>query len=370
MNKPTIPSQSAQGAAAPQDDSGQSGAAQVDSAQANIAQPAPVQLEAVGKEYALRAIEKTEGWLNKFSNIDTSGELRGVLADKFHETCKRAGLTYSDFEKLWARTSELAKNPAMAEFLLDSRACDSDFFVPWQNAVPRAVILEAAYGYGYDLKGTYRHIPETDPFQVWVEHDAGFKFARWRDRYYANALIDNHCRNILFLGAGWLPELRYTDFFDRGWDRDSRITCCDLDATIDKNFIFPPEVAKQVDYHHVGLVEMLMDVRAKGAKYDGVFAKGVMSYCMDNLSTTIGVVLELLEPGKRFVFDLQTPHWSMLRNGYVFGWGSDGAIRLLPTDQIVSIVNEACSGVPHASISYDEDPTDREPVGVVVTITR
>ena len=334
------------------------------------------QRRTVTKEYASELIassmkrswEKTAG----VTDNDTPAETIAELETKFRETCERLGTTEQQGDKIWKQILPLLVNPAMAKFCQDTKAMESEFFPMWLCTVPRAVALEVAYGYSTDLNGVHRVIPTNDPLAVWVDEPV-FKYLRWRDAIAADLI---HGMELLFFGAGWLPELRYTRFLEQHFRLEQSYYCCDQDPLINLEQLLDREMLPSFDYRLVTIDQMIAEARVmksnRGYGFNTIVAKGVMSYQIDALPAVIAAAMELMEPNGVFVFDLQLKHWTLVRNALLFNWSADGKFKLLETvEDAVKTVKASCTGVlPTDKIVVQPDIVNDEPVGVVFTINK
>lgn len=335
-----------------------------------------VQRRTVTKEYAQAAImssakrmqEKAAGVLNN----DTPPSVIEELGEVFEQTCRRMEVDPEKKKQIWDKVSQLLQNPSMAKFCEDTKAMESEFFPMWLCTVPRAVALEVAYGYSTDLNGKHRPIPDSDPLAVWVDEPV-FKYLRYRDSIAAKLL---HGKELLFLGAGWLPELRFSGFLKTRFSAEQKFYCCDQDPEINLKALLEPEILESFDYRLETMDKMLAEMQAmvtgRGYGFNTVVAKGVLSYQLEALPKVVQAVMDLLEPNGVFIFDLQLKHWTLVRNALLFNWSAGGKFKLLETViEAINVVQESCLGTNHfEKIVIQPDEVNDEPVGVVFTVRK
>lgn len=226
------------------------------------------------------------------------------------------------------------ENPALYDFVLDTddeywKIVDpnhkiekrsrlaSEFFIPWiANEVPRAIALEVVYGYGIDIYGNYRKIPQTDPYYYFV-----FKnelFAAIMERGIAtvgflNALQPN---KVAILGAGMAPEFRHLGYSLKPGQHAILI---DNDPTIVSDVLLKDLPFKsQINYIHSDIDKALYSSKLKNL--DALTAPGLICYMWDKFPQILTIAKQIIRPGGAFIFELYPHYWEWPRNRDIKGF--------------------------------------------------
>ena len=230
------------------------------------------------------------------------------------------------------------ENPALYDFVLDTD-CDeywnivdpegkiknrsrlaSEFFIPWVAVcVPRSIALEVVYGYGIDIYGNYREIPQSDPFYYFTYKNELFNAIAERGIATVDFLTETHPKKIAFLAAGMAPEFRHLNLT---LDSDQEAILADNDPTIDSVSLLKDLPDKDRITYLEGEAGNLTKVLSSGALKgcDVIVANGIMCYIWDKFPQVLGAVKQLLNPGGTFIFELYPKHWEWARNRDIKGF--------------------------------------------------
>lgn len=287
----------------------------------------------------------------RYRDTTANPVLSEEVRTKIKATAKTtAKLDDAHFEEVWGQLEpKLEKSPALCQFILDFDAARSEFFLPWLIHIPKAVLLESAFGFGYDLAGNWRKIPQDDLFYWWVIREPLFVYLRERAVVTANAL--KGCKNCLFLGAGYVPELRHVGFEPT---KEQNFLAYDKDSSIPRTDLM--EEVLQLNYRQGNMMDVLSDEQNKG-QFDAVVINGVMSYCYQSMPLIIKKAFGLLKPGGKIVFDVQMRHWNLVRTGLVMGWVTDPPMHLSENaESVADVVESAIRNLCGSATSrvYDE----------------
>ncbi len=276
----------------------------------------------------------------------------------------------------------LAENAGLAEFTLDYDGAMSEFFFPWLVTVRESpsAALEMAYGYGYDLLGNWKKVPEKDPIYAFVQNDPTFVFDRERQLFVADlvtrqrqmfARADGHYFNVMDLGAGQMAWARYHGFLFPWWQR---IYAYDKDMTIHPDRLFPGGAeANGVQYYKGDIMESFGALPA-GLKFDVAILQGVASYYPMELfkKAVIIPVYENLEVGGVFFFDLQLDCPYYRRSVAIFNWPKINLAGSVA--EAISSVEDLWSGLRKDgmkfSVSYQLDSRNNHPSSVMMVLTK
>ena len=227
------------------------------------------------------------------------------------------------------------ENPALYDFVLGTD-CDeywdivdpkkevknrcrlaSEFFIPWVAVeVPRSIALEVVYGYGLDIYGEYRAIPETDPFNYFVYKNELFAAIAERGIKTIELLDSIRPKNIMFLAAGMAPEFRHLGYTLK---RGQRVVLIDNDKTINTTELLAElPFKKQMQYIQENLTDAIKWPELKGQ--DVIIANGIMCYLWDKFPQVLAAVKGLLKPHGTFIFELYPMHWEWARNKDIKGY--------------------------------------------------
>jgi len=256
-------------------------------------------------------------------------------------------------EMLETVRNKAKNNRGLYQFFLDY-GMYSDFFIPWLLQIPRAISLEVAFGYGYDIKGEWRKIPEDDAFYWWVIREGMFIYLRERAVNTAQIIEDKE--KILILGAGYLPELRYVGYEPRT-DNLQQIVAVDSDKSIPSSPLFKSQLSLEDIYLQYLTGDLLPLLKDGNKLFDAVIMNGVMSYCYDKMLEIIWLAVDKLKSNGTFMFDLQLKEWNIVRDALVFDWKTDPPMKLIDdVEKTIDIVSMRCRNLPvHVSHSIDSN---------------
>ncbi len=304
---------------------------------------------------------------DKYTNLTLQhmqGRVEGPSNEKIYNLTKMIGDLHPEIESetIVKIQEKVRANLGLFQFFLDY-GMFSDFFIPWLLQIPHATSLEVAFGYGKDISGEWRKIPKDDPFYWWVVREGMFIYLRER-AVNAAKLIDDK-KGVLFLGAGYLPELRYVGYEPKF---AQRIVAVDSDASIPGSELFKSlgniDEKIHLDYHTGSLLDTLRD---SDELFDAVIMNGVMSYCYDKMLDIIWLAISRLRPSGTFMFDLQLREWNIVRDALVFDWKTDPPMYLVEDEKkVISAVESRCRNLP-VQVSHRIDSNHQS---VAFTITR
>lgn len=283
-------------------------------------------------------------------------------------------------EVFFKKVEPLLLNPALGEWMISADMTKSEMFWSFLSGSGGYLALETAYRYGFDPVGVFKKTGNEDHLSTWTYRDEGYLFTKWRDDQFKQRIAK--AKNILVLGAGGMPEIRRTGYFEEtdAW-KNQNFFACDQDPRIDFDFLmndFPKEARERIDYRKVNISEMLGMMAKEGRKFDLIYVKGVVSFMMSSFSPLTQAVMGLLEPGGEFMFDMQLVHFVMARDALYFGWGggdSVAKIELLPLDKAENFVNGVMGDlkIPKEQVSKPivmRDPIYNDPYGAIFIVTK
>lgn len=284
-----------------------------------------------------------------------------------HKQGKVAGPSEAELDSLIQQITELHPEikPDMLAFVREKAKCNkglyqffldygmySDFFIPWLSQIPTAMSLEVAFGYGHDISGKWRKIPEEDAFYWWVIREGMFIYLRERAVKAAELIQDK--REVLILGAGYLPELRYVGYEPKT-ECLQKIVAVDSDANIPNSELFENLRDMEDIYLQYLTGNLLTTLKDSDKLYDAIVMNGVMSYCYDHMLDIIWLAIGKLRPSGVFMFDLQLKEWNIVRDALVFDWKTDPPMKLIDdVKQTVDAVCMRCRNLP-VQVSYSID---------------
>ena len=302
-------------------------------------------------------IAKAIQWMKR-EIPNTSAEEIDSISQVFLDACKTTTAA------LWLHHSKVAtlmKNPAFAEFMQDHGA-KSKYFVPWLTTVPSSLALEAAYGRGLNLYNEYCLFEQHDPFFLWTVRDDVFIYLR--ERSLKTAELVRGKDKVAFLGAGYLPELRYMGLEHD--DLPKEIIACDSDQTIKTDILYK-DLGEKLTYVSMDLMQFLSLITDN----HGIIAmNGVLSYHTDWIDLILDSVIPALKVGGTFTCDLQLRNPNLLRNALMFGWQTNPQMTLMENaDAATSFMEQACHGRP-VHLDCHIDSRNSTAVGVIFNVHR
>ena len=219
-------------------------------------------------------------------------------------------------DAFWKKVEPLLLNPALGEWMFASDMTKSEMFWSFLTGSGGYLALETAYRWGFDPVGVFKRALDEDHLSAWTYRDEGYLFTKWRDDQFMREIIK--ANNVLSLGAGGMPEIRRTGYLESyGFDPNQKFYACDSDPRIDFDFLmneYPDGIRQKIDYQKIGISEMLGRAAKEGLKFDLIYIKGVISFMKDALRPLTMAAMELLNPGGKFMFDMQLSHYVMARD--------------------------------------------------------
>lgn len=227
------------------------------------------------------------------------------------------------------------ENPALYDFVLDTdydeywdimdpkgvveNRCRlaSEFFIPWiATLVPRAIALEVVYGYGVDIYGKYRKIPETDPFLYFTYKNDLFKAIAERGLKTIELISQQHPKRIGFLAAGMAPEFKHLGL---SLKKNQSAILVDNDPTINPDELFNDLPFKnRITYVQEDISKAVAKQKFKGC--DTVVANGIICYVWHLFPQLLGAMVSQIKSGGSFIFELYPHHWEWARNRDIKGF--------------------------------------------------
>lgn len=255
--------------------------------------------------------------------------------------------TKDRLDEIWGFVCPMiAKNPALARFIVDHNATKSGYFFPWLMTIVQSpsAALELAYGNGFDTYGNWVNgIPEEDEIDDFVKNVPTLVYQRERQFLMADlvsSVKENGQRDrqafehrlpiAVDLGAGRMAWARYHGFkFDSAY---LKVVAVDKDPGIDPEELFKPfascnryGISSTLEY--LGLEFQRADILPWLATtdlrdVDLIMLGGVASYFPLPAFTeaVIKPAYRILREGGSFFFDLQLEcpqyEWTIK----LFGW--------------------------------------------------
>ena len=277
-----------------------------------------------------------------------------------------------------------AKNPGYFNFMKEW-GHTSSVGVAWVTDVclssPRTLEVACGYYRTFEDPDGWYPIESLDPYMRWAMMSATFQEARVRaaraydlisDAYQQSRAEVGQVSNVLIVGSGRLPELRFTGYtFDPSVQR---VFAIDKDPRNDPEPMLRDETFEILnlkndsgqtlsvqDYledgghpSEFGLYHFAMDVKdflqasastlttTDGAEveipqhFDVIVMNGVSMYLGRDLPMVLHGLLARLTPGGEMFWDYSFPtHWDLARSVMCFGWGL-GSPELLGNRQALT----------------------------------
>ena len=246
------------------------------------------------------------------------------IKHSFYASHPKADIVFLDdaWEFIFPRILE---NPGLAQFILDYKGAESEFFFPWLVSVYKSPsrALEMAYGAGDDLMGRWiTDIADTDDYIVpFVRNDPTFVYNRERQLYVANLATTIQARSkskVVDFGAGRLAWIRWHGFKIKPLRQS--IYAFDSDPSIKPEELFEDMPELGIKFKHGDLSAQLMNSDCYSA--DLVILGGVASYIpLDVFSQKIiPAIYGLLQNQGVFFFDYQIDCPYLRRSMSIFSW--------------------------------------------------
>ena len=305
--------------------------------------------------YALDVVEKAEAFVQsgRFTDLDrrcvhqrflelakaggeTSEEMLQHIHDRQLNHFGATAATDEDFkrqreafeQKVWPVIRPLLqRNPGTAQFMLE-HGVDSQFVAQFLYDVQKnqGVSILLGHGIGHTVTDELVEVPPTDNAFAFY-HDASFGIFRFRAKL-AQAELERtdpdpddpgEPKRILFLGGGADPTL-----YARRMRLDKyaqRIVVYDNDPQMRYYLhkIMGSLSDAGIDYRIGDINDVLQDESQFG-QYDLICLLGVAAYYADRPQFLFDGVYNLLKPGGRVIFDVQSMHPVLAFDVYVLGW--------------------------------------------------
>ena len=288
-------------------------------------------------------------------------------------------------DNIWKAVCEkIDENTGLAEFILDYRGAESEFFFPWLMNVwsSPSLALEMAYGWGTDMRGKFRKA-NNDPIDYFVRNDPTFVYNRERQLFVANLatqamLATPDCKKskVVDFGAGRLAWVRWHGFKPipskqtiLAFDNDKSIHIDEI--MMGSKFMCVPEKLG-IEFTKSNFMTELDNPKCMDANL--VILGGVASYFPHEMfkNRIVVPIHHLLRMGGTFFFDLQLmcPYYE--RSVTIFNW---------PMMELAKSATEAIETVETMrrelwregikfSAEYKLDTYNEHPTSVMITMTK
>lgn len=349
-------------------------------------------------DYLINPVEVTEemeprifGKYIDICNAQKKGEMTNPeMVDEIRHAFYHAhtNVYIGNLNGVWAWVQpKLAVNAGLAQFVLDYKAAESDFFFPWLVNVwnsPSAA-LEMAYGGGRGLDGKWHTdiLEKCDRINYFVHNVPTFVYNRERQLkvadlvsiYQNRANLRDHSKIVDF-GAGRMAWATHHKF--RFYATRQTIYAFDKDTSINTEDVFelyPVGVSsswENVKYEHSDFIGQLSNPELAGA--DLVILGGVASYIPQKVlfGKIVPAIYQLLKPGGSFFFDLQLNCPQYVWSVKLFDW---------PEIKLMNNASEAIDAVEAArhklktagmafSADYALDLYNGKASSVMITLTK
>lgn len=291
----------------------------------------------------------------------------------------------SRLDKIWKVIREkLEVNAGLAEFILDYKGAESEFFFPWLLNVwsSPSLALEMAYGWGTDMRGKFRKA-EDDPIVYFVRNDPTFVYNRERQLYVANlateammATPEYKKSRVVDFGAGRLAWVRWHGF--KPSPSRQTIVAFDNDPSIHidevmmgSKFACTPEKLG-IEFVKSNFMTELENPKCMDATL--VNLGGVASYFPHEMfkRRIVVPIHRLLRAKGSFFFDLQLmcPYYE--RSVAVFSWPEMELAKSATEaiDTIESMRKELWREGVKFGAEYKLDTYNEHPTSVMITMTK
>ena len=287
----------------------------------------------------------------------------------------------------------IASNEAFARFVSDFHGAESDYFFPWLLSVAKSPseALELSYNAGRNLMGKWvDSIPENDPINKFVVGMPTVAYNRLRQLtvadlvmserdiqdglyvYDQSYLINGEYKSkVLDLGAGRMAWARHHGFT---FSPAQIIYAVDTDPNINPKELFSEDPKSLGLYYDK---DDLVGSLQKNMLYVGatlVILQGVASYFPTEVfrEHILKQVYSRLTRNGRFFFDLQIEHISYVWGCKLFGWPQMNMPKTVSEaiDIVEGMLRELHKHGKHFRASYEPDSYNRDPLSVMVTLTK
>lgn len=272
-------------------------------------------------------------------------------------------------------TRRMLQNRGYYKFVRDNGS-DSDFmlefyfdvpgFVKSGDLVPRGMkpnwsfIMDTAYGHYKASNGVYQKIPQADQATRQVIYEATWGGVRFRGANYAlERILLGGGANMVTLGAGTLPEMRFFDWQNRGIKQN--VTAYDSNPLVKSALpiLFEKPIKEYgVNYYHEDMVKAFRNPDLENSA-DMVMIQGVMSY---NRALTASILVgakRLLRAGGFICFDVQLAEIGLAKCRDVLHWNIPG-LEMLPDESANSAVERIEQAANEAGLRIAEVLDDSE----------
>lgn len=263
----------------------------------------------------------------------------------------------------------LKRNAGMAQFMLE-HGVDSDYVARFLYDIQKAqgVSVLLGHGIGHTVLDELEALPPSDNAFAFY-YDASFGIFRFRT-IKAQAEM-RQAKQILFLGGGADPAL-YARRYPLG-ELNQKIVVYDHDPQMSR---YLEQIAEQplnelgVDYRSAELEVSLADKSQHGI-YDLICVLGIAAYYSDRSKMLFDGIYDLLAPGGKVIFDIQSYHPVLAFDVGVLGWPT--TMRVEPTiDAAKEVALRNCAN-SSLNVLWCEAEQVSEPFGVpagVVTLAQ
>lgn len=305
--------------------------------------------------YALDVVEKAEAFVQsgRFTDLDrhcvhqrflelskAGGEVSEQMLQHIHDRqLNHFGATAAsdeEFErqreafeqKVWPVIRPLMQhNPGMAQFMLE-HGVDSQFVAQFLYDVQKnqGVSILLGHGIGHTVTDELVEVLPTDNAFAFY-HDASFGIFRFRAKLAQEELEKtvqasegpSAPKRVLFLGGGADPTL-YARRIKLG-KHYQKIVVYDNDPKMRYYLsrIMGSLSAAGIDYR-IGNIDDVLRDESQFGQYDLVCLLGVAAYYADRPQFLFGGIYDLLKPGGRVIFDVQSMHPVLAFDVFVLGW--------------------------------------------------
>ena len=260
----------------------------------------------------------------------TSSEIIAEIRNSFYNA--HPDVAWSSLNEIWKTVKpRIEANAGLAQFILDFKATESNYFFPWLISVwtSPSKALEMAYGAGNNLHGWWDDkIPESDRIYYFVQNVPTLVYNRERQLKVADLVMAVQNKypygeksKVIDLGAGRMSWARYHGF-RFGGPSVQEIYAFDMDPSIVPEDLFPgrPLSLLGLNYKQVDFRKDILNPEYLNT--DLVVLGGVASYYPLEAFVN-GIVIpiyKMLKTGGGFFFDLQLDCPQYVWSVKLFDW--------------------------------------------------
>lgn len=306
--------------------------------------------------YALDVVEKAEAFVQsgRFTDLDrhcvhqrflelakAGGETSEAMLQHIHDRQLNhfgaTAVSAEEFErqreafeqKVWPVIRPLLqRNPGTAQFMLE-HGVDSQFVAQFLYDVQKnqGVSILLGHGIGHTVTDELVEVPPSDNAFAFY-HDASFGIFRFRAKLAQEELertdpdpddSGEEPKRILFLGGGADPTLYARRI--RLCPISQQVVVYDNDPKMRDYLetIMGPLPAAGIDYR-IGNIDDVLQDESQFGQYDLICLLGVAAYYAKRPQFLFDGICDLLKPGGRVIFDVQSLHPVLAFDVYVLGW--------------------------------------------------